>query len=296
VRRVAVPLALLVLAVSSACSHEPTATDPPQNTTMPMTLWRTEVWHDLAVDVPDDWGWGSAPIDIGLDGASLCGGPDPDADRPYVGRPIATSDACIAADQLGTPAVPHVWLGPPIEPGTVELGEGWVQDTIEAEGTTLTVTSDDARLRREILESARAVTDCVSSLDELPDEQPMPTEGITTVESARLCAYRLEDDAWRLTYAESLGRAEGQRLKEAIFAGQQGHPDPCPGSRDAVIVTFTGFGPYGDIGLELGALVDPSCHTTTTAGTTAPLPDRVLELWRETGLWAVLSELVGPMG
>ncbi len=54
--------------------------------------------------------------------------------------------------------------------------------------------------------------------------------------------------------------------------------------------------PYGDTGLELGVLVDPSCRTTTTSGVTAPLPGRVLELFRDTGLASILSELIGPRG
>ena len=83
---------------------------------------------------------------------------------------------------------------------------------------------------------------------------------------------------------------------DAVFAGQKNHAEPCLESQDAVQVTFTGTGPDGDSGLGLGALIDPSCRTTTTGGVTAPLPGRVLELFRDTGLASVLSELIGPLG
>ena len=98
VRRVAVPLSLLALLALTltACAEGWTrAADPSSTSPAPITEWRTEAWHDLAVDVPADWGWGTAPIDIGLDGPSLCGAPAPSAEQPYVGRPLPTSDVCM---------------------------------------------------------------------------------------------------------------------------------------------------------------------------------------------------------
>jgi hypothetical protein len=293
VRRLAVlPLLLLVTA---GCADDAPVPSGSIEAAPTAAAVRTEAWHDLAVDVPADWGWGSAPAGLGPGGASLCGGPGPTSERPYVGRPIATSDVCFAVDQLGIPSAPYVWLGSPVEPGTIDLGSGWVQQTVAAQGTTLTVGADDPALRRAVLESAREVTDCPGGLSTVPNDLPMPTEGIDSVDSALLCAYARENGVWRLTYAQTLPAAEGQVLKDALFAGQRRHPELCTSPAQFVVATFTGTGPYGDAGLRLGALVDPSCRTTT-GGATAPLPQAVLEIWRKTGLGFVLSELIGPMG
>ena len=53
-----------------------------QPTVAPVTEWRAESWHGLTVDVPADWGWGTAPVRFGDgddgDVAYFCGGPGAD--------------------------------------------------------------------------------------------------------------------------------------------------------------------------------------------------------------------------
>ncbi len=112
--------------------------------------WRTEQWHDLAVDVPAHWGYGAAPMRL-VDDTNICGDLP---DGPYVGRPVHGPDMCWAGDRLPGASAPYVWLGADVEPGTVALGNGTVQETVEVAGTTLTVAADDP-LRRRILASAR---------------------------------------------------------------------------------------------------------------------------------------------
>ncbi|WP_182523804.1 hypothetical protein [Nocardioides dongkuii] len=115
--------------------------------------WRTEYWHDVAVDVPTDWTWGPAPMRTAGGGLYVCGGRP---SRPYVGRPVFMSDACFGGDSLGDPAAPYVWLGAPLEPGTVDVGDGYTQETVEAAGTTVTVATRDAGMRERILATVRA--------------------------------------------------------------------------------------------------------------------------------------------
>ncbi len=115
------------------------------------TDWRTEYWHDMQVDVPADWGYGGAPMDFGggdtvacyatamvtADGQRL---KRDDPTMPYVGRPIALTDVCqkypFIGPDAGPPDAPYVWLGAAVEPGTEDLGDGWVQETVEVNGST----------------------------------------------------------------------------------------------------------------------------------------------------------------
>ena len=105
----------------------------PTTAAPPITEWRAESWHGLTVDVPADWGWGTAPLTLADDeGPLVCGGPGasmspgtggPDAETPYVGRPIMLSDVC-QGGPLPSPEAPYVWLGADVEPGTVDVGDG----------------------------------------------------------------------------------------------------------------------------------------------------------------------------
>ena len=93
-------------------SDDHTATEP---TFAPVTEWRPESWHGLTVDVPADWGWGTAPIKLAGDEQQLlCGGPGENA-GPWVGRPIMLSDACQGAP-FQQPEASYVWLGAEVEP------------------------------------------------------------------------------------------------------------------------------------------------------------------------------------
>ncbi|GEP37883.1 hypothetical protein NPS01_15460 [Nocardioides psychrotolerans] len=171
---------------------------------------RTEYWADLAVDVPADWGWGSTP--------PACGpGPSRTADGrrvvrfdeavPYVGRPLAQTDMCV--DPPSPPSAPYVWLGADVDPGTIDLGDGWSQETVEVNGSMLTVATDDAELREHILSTARGGEVCLSevelrgTLDHAGGVNP--SREPTTL---RVCVYRREDASDttpELAYAAELG-------------------------------------------------------------------------------------------
>lgn len=202
------------------------------------TQWRTEYWHDTQVDVPADWGWGGAPDPGYGDGPLACGAVATvsaqgvklgreDPTLAYVGRPIAQTDLCTTYPDnnpaAGPPEAPYVWLGAAVEPGTVDLGDGYVQETVEVNGSTVTVASQDAALRDRILASATGGETCFSEFESVPDPTQSPgTEGSAGLQadSLTVCAYRKDEGSgsFALTYAAVLGRAQARALVRAADA------------------------------------------------------------------------------
>lgn len=209
----------------------------------PPTAWRTESWGDLEVEVPADWGYGGAPDAEGIacypaatsdaDGNPIAGA---DADGiGYVGRPIVSTDSCASIDAMQradiAPTAPYVWLGAGLDPGVVELAGGYTQETVDAEGSTVTAATRDPALRERILSSATGGERCMSELSRsgaiVHDEAADPAAEPVTL---RVCAYRLDDGVnadWQLTYAADLGRAPLAEYLAAVGAGSPPR-DQCP--------------------------------------------------------------------
>lgn len=186
--------------------------------------WRTERWHDLAVDVPADWAYGPAPLGIRGD-AHICGDLPR---RPYVGRPVYLSDVCIGGDYLRESVAPYVWLGADVEPGLVRLDGGTVQETVEAAGTTLTVAGDEA-LRRAVIGSARTGGSCPSSFRGAPT-RPLP---LPETEGLLVCAYREEPgDLLRLVGGQVL-EAEAARHFASAYDAEEPFFYRCADPHDA---------------------------------------------------------------
>jgi len=281
-----------------------TATQP---SFAPTTDWRPESWHGLTVDVPADWGWGTAPTTMATDEpAILCGGPgasvrsdgskvvNPKADTPWVGRPIALSDLCLGSP-YPPPEAPYVWLGADVEPGTVDLGNGYTRETVEEFGTTLTVATRDPAVRRHVIDSARATTGCASRLEQPPGVTAMPTEGLRPVHAAGVCAYKRGGGGYDLVYASSLDADAAQRLySHGIGRGQA----DCPGAADEyVTITFSGTDGMGTAELTQDWVVDPGCGAVSTGtGTWLPLTDAGMAAWSKNGAQAVLFAFIGMLG
>jgi hypothetical protein len=212
------------------------------------TEWRTEYWHDMQVDVPADWGYGGAPMDGGVacyatamvtaDGQRL---KRDDPTMPYVGRPIALTDVCQRYPFIGpdadAPVAPYVWLGAAVEPGTEDLGDGWVQQTVEVNGSRLTVATDDPALRERILASAEGGETCMSDVDTQAESDAFPRYvpgNPDDVASMTVCAYRVEEgedvtggQTADLTYATTVDEDAAREYLEAMALGQPGR-DLCP--------------------------------------------------------------------
>ncbi len=238
---VAAAAAVVVVAVTAAVvaggDDEPGSTSRGGDS-LP-TEWRTEYWRDLQVEVPADWGYGGAPIEsgglvscfpgagIGPDGAKLEGEPT----RGYVGRPIVLTDVCVPYpdNRPGGPQAPYVWLGAQIPTGTVDLGGGFVQETVEVNGSNLTVASDSAALRERILDSAGGGEQCLSEL-ERPPTFPIDAEFGGPAGAMTVCAYgRDEADVIGLTYSGTISRRAAETF-EAAF--RRGEPIPVGRSCD----------------------------------------------------------------
>ncbi len=241
--RVAVVLAgasVAAVAVAFALQGTPSSTpdDPPASGAKDQSSteeWRTEHWRDLQVDVPAGWGYGGAPRACGVgalvdaDGRRLDLNVDPFGTVPYVGRPISNTDACFT--MAGPPRAPYVWLGAAVEPGTVDLGDGYTQETVEVNGSTLTVATDDPALRRRILGSASGGERCLSEVEVQGSlEHDGPVDDSSEPTGLLVCAYRTVGSGSgiaSLTYAALL---DGSALRDyqQSLVGAERSPDQCP--------------------------------------------------------------------
>jgi len=226
----------------------------------PATRWRTEYWHDTKVDVPADWGWGGAPMPestdletgnvgdaidcgasayVGSDGTRLLNG---DRSVPYVGRPLMMTDACMGQVGPGNwqpPTAPYVWLGAPVEPGTVEFANGYVMETREVNGSTVSVATKDPALRREILATAGGGETCQSEYDVAPSIEAVPREGILEVTGMTICAYTEVAGGVQLTYVTHVGAEATRNFEDAV--GRTPVADCQPnGAHEWVLLTVEG--------------------------------------------------------
>jgi hypothetical protein len=280
----------------------------------PAIEWRAESWHGLTVDVPADWGWGTAPITMSFDPQSrlLCGGPghlvradgkklvNPERDTPWVGRPVMLSDDCLG-EPYPPPVAPYVWLGAALPPGTMDVGNGFSQETVEVNGTTLTVATDDPALSRLILDSARSADGCEAHLDSEPAVELMLTEGLRDPSSAQVCAYRRGADgsSWDLVYATTLGPEEAAAYHAQVYdGGFESSPRFCDeGADERVLVTITGDDPFGADEVSQATLVAPACNEVQgSPGMVTPLSDAGMEAWSSNGAQAALHAFIGILG
>lgn len=284
----------------------PDVADDPTSEPLP-TEWRTEYWHDTQVEVPADWGWGGAPEPGYGDGPMACGAVATvsaqgvklgraDPTLAYVGRPIAQTDLCTTYPDnnpaAGPPTSPYVWLGAAVEPGTVDLGDGYVQETVEVNGSTVTVASQDLALRDRILESATGGETCLSNLEAPPRVESMLTEGMGKVRSGLLCVYRSEvSDHYDLVYSRNLTAREGQEFEDSAYAADEsiGCARNSLGSEYAV-VTLTGDDPFGTQPVSQDYVVDTGCALIETSpGETHVLTEPNVRSWAGGGVAATMT-------
>lgn len=276
-----------------------------------VTEWRTEYWRDVKVDVPADWGWGGAPmrdivdpesgsngepIDcgasayIGSDGTRFLNG---DRAVPYVGRPVMMTDACmggLAPGQWQPPTAPYVWLGAPVEPGTVDFANGYVMETVEVNGSTVSVATKDAGLRREILATAGGAETCMSEYDGAPTIQVVPREGVPEVTGMTVCAYRSVDGRAELTYVAQVGAEATRNFKNAV--GRTPDATCRPGNASEWVL-LTVEGTEGIRQEHLVQLGECSGIEMIPGGDLIELTDSTVSPWAVDGIPAYV---VGPYG
>jgi hypothetical protein len=277
--------------------------------------WRVETWHGLSVEVPADWGWGTAPMAMSFDRQSrlLCGGPgamvradgkkfvNPERGIPWVGRPVMLSDDCLGGT-YPAPVTPYVWLGADLPVGTVDVGDGYTQETVGVAGTTVTVATRDADLRQRILGSAGpTASGCAPSLVDAPVVESMLMEGLRDPSSARVCAYRRERGAaaWDLVYATTLDAQDAAAYHAQVYdGGREWSPDFCEATLDErVLVTIVGKDPYGGGELTQDTVIDPRCEEVSgSPGMVSPLSPAGMKAWSRNGAQASLNSFNGWLG
>lgn len=200
----------------------------------PVPGWRTEHWHDVAVEVPADWWYGGGIMQLPhVERDVTCGwgamvSPEGEWGRQgqvavsvepgYVGRPLAVGGTCGTIEQSSSiPVEPYLWFDSLYPVGVRRLAEGWVERTWEFEGTRMTVATTDPEVARHVVESTTGGETCLANrddvLDPLSDVQPPEDE------EALVCAYRRElgdqSEAW-LTYAAPLTAERADRFVSAF--------------------------------------------------------------------------------
>lgn len=273
--------------------------------------WRTEYWADVAVDVPADWGYGGAPHKTG--GSTLACWPTAMVDatgqrvedrRPslgWVGRPIVVTDVCelypwIEHSSQLEPAAPYVWLGAEVEPGIVEYDNGYVQETVEVGGTTVTVGTRDDALRERILSSARGGETCTANVAQIPrGDYATTTEGRGELLHAEVCAYRRDDegDYW-LSYVRELAPEIAEATYGAAEAAPRATVDCDYDPFEFVVVQATYDDPFGSEDLHRTAVYTMGCGGSVDIGDRFPahtMTPESVEPWATSGIPAVV---VGP--
>lgn len=278
--------AVAVTAVVVDRADPPSSEAPPVATDLP-TQWRTEYWHDISVQVPSDWGWGAGPFNKSM---ARCGGPH-DPSTPYVGRPIALSDAC-GIQKPPTPKAAYLWFDAPVDPGTVDLPNGYKQDTVEvdADGTTVTVGSDDQVLRERILASVARQDLCPASVRSRGlDVDDVPTEEPGVLESFKLCAYsEVGRGSYDLAYSTDLGPAAYARWQHALPDDPGAAIYSCAFHRDKVVLTATFDDPDGDA-VTRSWVADVGCNLLSSAGGDVVITPAMKDVFEDEGLRASLQ-------
>lgn len=278
------------------------ATPPPSPTpsvapSMPAG-YRLEFWHDVGVYVPATWGWGSAPIVVGSGGEPvLCGGGQvvqADGSRreesalPYVGRPVMLSDACDASWAQARPRAPYVWLGGDVPVGTVDLGGGWVRQTIQVGDVTVSVASDDGALRSSILSSAhQAAGDCEPQLGDPPVPGGSTDPRFVPI-SMTVCAYGATSTGldFDLLYEQELSMGPAKALVAAVDRAAPLGSSSCfsPHGGEWALLRLRGTG-----GMFRDYVVDMSCPSISDPTSAQHRLDReTITPWAVGGVNAVL--------
>lgn len=226
---VAVPVGVLALR-DSGDSGPGIAKDPSAGPSLAAVPdgWRTETWHDLEVQVPDDWGYGAL--------STWCIGHD-EPGTPVVQRPegVVEMIACTPSSGYGVSFLDASTAGFVQQPGAVEhltgsskdVPEGaWTGYEISASGAAALVVAPTKALVRQILDSARTVdgvdgNGCAASAADAPD--------VGAADSVSVCRYGA---GGQLVQSE---RLTGQDASDAVTALEAApetvYAPPCPAPR-----------------------------------------------------------------
>jgi hypothetical protein len=148
---------------------------------------------------------------------------------------VTMTDVCSTGGADATPAADSAWIDPAVEPGVVDLGGGYVRETVAVGVGKVTVTSDDPGLRAQVLASARpAGVDshgCPASLR----GAPTGTTDSLEPESLSVCLYQTHRGETTLVWAARQPREAARELlalvheTSAVFDPGRICPEPADG-------------------------------------------------------------------
>ena len=246
--------------------------------------WRVESYAGVQVRVPPFWGWGATPVpgaagplDCGVTTFVTLGGRilEMEETAPNVGQPVPMRDHCLAVPDVARvdPSRTSVWLGAPVPEGTVDLGNGFVRETVMLGEVTVTVTSDHVRLRRLVLRTAELVDLDANGCLTAPSTGPPPASPASpradpepaacAPESLSVCAYALGDGSAYLLWSAGSDAAEAAAYDAAYRTASSGPVlDHCGRSANEWIAVGV-HGRAGGTGEPVTRwdLVDPACGT-----------------------------------
>jgi hypothetical protein len=217
--------------------------------------WRTETWHDLEVQVPDDWGYGAL--------STWCIGSDEPGD-PVVQRPegAVESIACLPGSGYGISffdSIVVTMLGPEGEvrqPGDASVPDGaWTGFATVDGGAGVSVVAASRDLAQRILDSAQRV-EGVDGNGCAPEEAEAPGAG--DADAVSVCRY---DADGLLLQSE---RLIGQDASDAV-AALEAAPETAVSPPCAARMT-------GDLGQTEYALMIASDTTYTVQWTGSACP------------------------
>lgn len=273
-----------------------------------VTEWRTEYYLTMQVDVPADWGWGE--IGFGTNCATAATAPpgvplDPET-TPYVGRPVYGAGECDWPP--GPPSADYLWINSDQPERVVDFGNGYVEETVSIGGARFTVASDDAELRRRILESAREGQLCPAHHRPLPTGRSETTdEGVGDLLEARVCAYRVFGDGvgYELMAGAPLDLSDYERMSTEVEQSAP-HPEQCEDVQEMVVVTGWYADPYSEdreLWLRHDRVFDLSCRVVdlgvdplTGERERVEATQEAIDAWASGLFRATLQYTLGPVG
>ncbi|GAB2568407.1 hypothetical protein [Kribbella endophytica] len=244
--------------------------------------WRWESYGTVKVQVPERW------EDTVYSGIWSCGdrsGPNGANRTPLVGRPWRGPEITIGCPPVPVPAerVPHLWFDEfGAKSGITRFDHGWASEVRVVDGVPLSVFSNDAALRRRILDSAERMgaTDpngCSVARPAVLGDNQRPTgpglAAIGEVKSIRVCAYsyQLPREPSEFRAGLQISGDTARRLGDALRAAPPGvgpvmRSSNCehPQDRDDLLVTA-----YGEKGEQSVIVRYATCRSNgTDDGTT----------------------------
>jgi hypothetical protein len=172
--------------------------------------------------------------------------------------------------------------------GTVDLGGGWVRETRTVGDVAVSVASDDADLRRAVLDSAHRVTGACEPRMGSPAEPGGSTAADFVPVSMTVCAYlptstHLDYD---LAYEQELSMGAAKYLVDAVASAKPLGSASCFGASGGewAVLRLRGEG-----GAFQDYVVDMSCPSIADpAGTQHVLDNETVIPWAVGGVNAVL--------